>query len=170
VHRDVKPGNIIVNRQGVAKLVDLGLALFVREDHRRLSPNDSGHRSGFVEGTVAYMSPEQALDPQHVDHRSDIYSLGATFYHVVTGRLPFSGRTRNEVIIKHLQEPLIPPQEIVPDLHPMASAIIQMMMAKSPADRFQSYEELEAALSDLQRAIRGRSDTPGPVSTGRVRI
>lgn len=170
VHRDVKPGNIIVNRQGIAKLVDLGLALFVREDYRRLSPNDSGTRSGFVEGTVAYMSPEQALDAQHVDHRSDIYSLGATFYHAVTGRLPFSGRTRNEVIIKHLQEPLVPPQEIVPDLHPMASAIIQMMMAKSPADRFQSYEELENALCDLQRSIKAREGSSGQVTTSRASV
>lgn len=170
VHRDVKPGNIIVNRQGVAKLVDLGLALFVRDDHRRLSPNDSGHRPGFVEGTVAYMSPEQALDPQHVDHRSDIYSLGATFYHAVTGRLPFSGRSRNEVIIKHLQEPLIPPHEIVPDLHPMASAIIQMMMAKSPSDRFQSYEELENALGDLQRSIKSRESSASQGTTSRLRV
>ncbi|MBY0526798.1 MAG: protein kinase [Gemmataceae bacterium] len=148
VHRDVKPGNILLARDGTAKLADLGLALVVEQ---RLSADRKEEGNGErLAGTVAYMAPEQAATGR-VDHRSDIYALGATFYHAVTGRLPFGGRTRMEVILKHSREPLQPAHEACGDLDPTASAIIARMMAKAAEDRYQTCEELLADLRSLQQ-------------------
>jgi ferredoxin/tRNA A-37 threonylcarbamoyl transferase component Bud32 len=146
VHRDVKPANILLARDGTAKLADLGLALIVENE-----PNGSSKEAGpGLAGTVAYMSPEQAARADSVDHRSDIYALGATFYHAITGRFPFSGRTRIELLYKHANEPARPPQEIVPDLPAAVSAVILRMLAKKPENRFQDYADLRAALLELQ--------------------
>ena len=140
VHRDVKPGNILLAKDGTAKLADLGLAVFV-------DSNPSGGSSGQgMAGTVAYMPPEQAMSARTVDHRSDMYALGATFYHLVTGQIPFQGATRMEVILKHAKEPLKPPHEVVPDFPREVSDVIVKMMAKAPADRYQTYDDLLDAL------------------------
>jgi len=150
VHRDVKPGNILVNRDGTAKLADLGLAVLV--DARRTAAGES------LAGTAAYMAPEQASGAE-VDHRADQYALGATFYHALTGRLPFTGRTRVEVMLKHARDPVVPPHQLVADLDPAASAVIARMLAKQPADRFPDYDALLRALLDLQ-ARAGRPPAP----------
>ena len=95
------------------------------------------------------MPPEQATRIHTIDHRSDIYSLGASFYHLVTGQIPFQGTTRMEVILKHAKEAPVPPHELVPGLPPRISDVILKMMAKSAADRYQSYDELLLALHEL---------------------
>ncbi|MFQ3592038.1 MAG: protein kinase [Gemmataceae bacterium] len=132
VHRDVKPGNILITREGKAKLADLGLAR---------SQQDGKSTAG----TIAYMPPEQANSGE-IDLRSDIYALGATLYHAITGRLPFPGKTLQEVLFKHANQPLDPPETLVPGIWPSLSQLIQDMMAKSPADRPQSYPELIAEI------------------------
>jgi serine/threonine protein kinase len=132
VHRDVKPGNILITREGKAKLADLGLA----------RSQEDGNSTA---GTIAYMPPEQANSGE-IDLRSDVYALGATLFHAVTGRLPFPGKTLQEVLFKHANQPLDPPESLVPGIWPGLSHLIQEMMAKSPADRPQSYPELLAEI------------------------
>ncbi|MFL5339307.1 MAG: serine/threonine-protein kinase, partial [Gemmataceae bacterium] len=158
VHRDVKPGNILLTPEGTAKLADLGLAVSLDTDR-------NGHG---LAGTVAYMSPEQATRPAAIDHRSDIYSLGATFYHLLTGQIPFQGSSRMEVILKHAKESPVPAHELVPELPPLASEVIDRMMAKSQADRYPTYDDL---LLDLHR-LHGML-TPGstrPTGSGTFRM
>jgi ferredoxin/tRNA A-37 threonylcarbamoyl transferase component Bud32 len=135
VHRDVKPGNILITRDGKAKLADLGLA----------RSQEDGNSTA---GTIAYMPPEQANSGE-IDLRSDIYALGATLFHAITGRLPFPGKTLQEVLFKHANQPLDAPESLVPGIWPELSQLIQDMMAKSPSDRPQSYPEL---LAEIHRA------------------
>jgi serine/threonine protein kinase len=145
VHRDVKPGNILLSRDGGVKLADLGLAI-IEESQRTLKPsNVHGPNSGIV-GTAAYMSPEQC-NGEPVDHRSDIYSLGATFYHMIVGDMPFQGKNRVEVMIKQVTERPVPPHHLVPGLDPVVSDVILHMMRKDPNERYQTYDDL---LNDLQ--------------------
>src|SRR5262245_21114577 len=147
VHRDVKPGNILLTKEGAGKLADLGLAVLVDRDR--------GAASGALAGTAAYMAPEQADGA--IDYRADIYSLGATFYHVVTGQTPFQGSSRAEVIRKHARESAVVPHELAPHLPEAASALIMKMMAREPAERFQTYDELLSALSGLDHGLNGPS-------------
>jgi serine/threonine protein kinase len=144
VHRDVKPANILIAKDGTAKLADLGLATLVTQNHETRT-DDSINTEGLA-GTVAYMAPEQASNPQAVDHRADIYALGVTFYHILTGQLPFNGRSRMEVLLKHAREEAVPPHQIVPEIDPGVSEIIAKMMSKSPANRHATYADL---LNDL---------------------
>ncbi|VTS06028.1 serine/threonine-protein kinase [Tuwongella immobilis] len=148
VHRDIKPANILLTRDGVAKLADLGLAVLVSEgDSDQGVVSNSGDR---MAGTIAYMAPEQAVSGSQIDHRADIYALGCTFYHVLTGVLPFEGRSRIEVLYKHSRETARPAHELVSELRPEVSAVLSRMMAKDPKDRYQSYTELRLALQALQ--------------------
>lgn len=159
VHRDVKPGNILLARDGGVKLADLGLAL----THSWHSP--AIETSVVLAGTVAYMSPEQAQGSGEVDHRSDIYALGATLYHAITGEMPFKGKNRMEMMFKHATEVPPPPHQLVPGIDPAFSDLLFIMLAKKPAERFQTYDDLIAALT----ALTSRSDSmiaiPSTVST-----
>jgi serine/threonine protein kinase len=145
VHRDVKPGNILLAKDGTAKLADLGLAVVLP---RRGKEQTHTALADGMAGTIAYMSPEQALSAAAVDQRSDIYALGATFYHALTGGVPFKAKTRLDVMIKHAKEAPAPPHELVPGVDPAASAVVLRMMAKDPNQRYQDYGEL---LADLDR-------------------
>lgn len=158
IHRDIKPGNILIHREGQAKLADLGLAV-VRQE---CGSSESGQESPGIAGTVAYMAPEQARGSGPVDERSDIYALGATLYHAVTGRVPFLGRTRAEVLRKHASEPLIPPEDLVPDLHPGFARLLGRMLAKHPQDRPASYDEL---IGDLRRMLDPAPALPPTAAT-----
>jgi serine/threonine protein kinase len=149
IHRDVKPGNVLVTRAGGSKLVDLGLATLARPE---ADAADAGSEP--PEGTIGYMSPE-ALTGAPCDHRSDIYSLGATLFHLAAGRLPFAGRSAAEVILKHLRQPPPALHESVPGVPPQLSAVIQAMMAKDPAGRYQTYEDLRSDLELLRGAGAG---------------
>lgn len=147
IHRDVKPKNIMITRDGVAKLADMGLA-------RATSDKEAAEQeAGRAYGTPYYISPEQIRGEVNIDHRADIYSLGATFYHMVTGRVPFDGPTPTAVMHKHLREPLVPPDHINPKLSSGVAEIIEVMMAKDRNDRYANCRDL---LEDLKAVREGR--------------
>jgi serine/threonine protein kinase len=159
VHRDVKPGNLLLARDGHVKIADLGLAIVFDARGRRVA---GGEPSALPAGTAAYISPEQAGGWGEVDFRADIYSLGATLYHALTGRVPFEGRSALEMISKHLQTPLTPPGRVATGIPEECSEVVMRMMAKRPEDRFASYDELRAALGRAagdRRAPRPLADS-----------
>ncbi len=136
IHRDIKPENIMLTREGVPKLADLGLARQMDSEMTALT------RTGTAMGTPYYMAPEQATDAKRADERSDLYSLGATWYHMVTGAVPFEGETSFEVFQKHMKEPLRPPEAVRKGIPRQVSMTIQRLMAKEPDQRVQSAGEL----------------------------
>ncbi len=143
IHCDIKPDNIMLTGNGKAKLADLGLA--------RCPDDFKDNNSERVWGTPQYISPE-AMIGAPLDTRSDIYSLGATFYQFITGQFPFTGNTNAEIARKHVEEPLIPPKAINPDIPENVSHIVIKMMAKNPIMRYQNAAEL---IDDLRIARRG---------------
>jgi serine/threonine protein kinase len=147
VHRDVKPSNIMVGRDGAVKLLDFGLARGVGIDVTTLT------RTGTIVGTPSYMSPEQ-FDTHGVDERSDIYSLGVVLFEMLTGKLPFTGQTPVAVAIKHKIEPARPPRDLRPDLPAWIDRVVVRCLEKDPARRFPTASDLSAEL----RRVRG----PGP--------
>ena len=159
VHRDIKPDNIILHEQGRVKLADLGLARPVSD-----LLNES---QGSVMGTPEYISPER-LQGQVADNRCDIYSLGATLYHALTGRLPYTGSSPAEIARRHLTDPLTPPRQLVPDLREDVSALVEIMMSKRPYHRYGSAAELAVELERLGQGLplsRGaHPDAQQPVS------
>lgn len=145
IHRDIKPENLMLTRGGVAKLCDLGLAQLPEADRQ------DGTRGRVVVGTADYISPEQARGQGSVDTRSDIYSLGATLFHMVTGRVPFPGQSRADAIAKHVSDPAPSARLANRSISPEVDALIQRMMAKRPEDRFQTPKDLYRELERLRR-------------------
>jgi len=143
IHRDIKPDNIMITEGGEVKLADLGIA-------RNLKESTSDVEKSTVYGTPLYMSPEQALG-MDLDGRTDIYSLGATAYHMVTGRVPFKAEKAVDVLKKHINEPLIPPDAVNPAVPEQVSRLIQIMMAKDPEERFQSAMEVVEEIKHIQK-------------------
>ncbi len=147
IHRDVKPDNLLLDDHGCVKVADLGLVKTPRlaSPDRPDGPADlTGTRMAL--GTPAYMAPEQCRDAATVDHRADIYALGATLYVLVTGRPPFDGASAVELMTQHAYEPLVPPEAIVGRVPKELSAVILKMLAKSPDDRFASMAEVVRTL------------------------
>lgn len=149
VHRDVKPENIMFDKEGNAKLADFGLVKL----------NDTGDagltQSGVAIGTPHYISPEQAKGESTIDIRADIYSLGATLYRMVTGRTPFKGKSPFVVMSKHVSEEPKPPEKLNPDLSDNCVALIDRMMAKKPKDRHTTPAEL---ITDINWALGDDED------------
>jgi eukaryotic-like serine/threonine-protein kinase len=147
IHRDVKPKNIILATTGVAKLTDLGLARATDDKHAAES------EAGKAYGTPYYISPEQIRGDVDIDFRADIYSLGATMYHLVTGQPPFDGDTPSAVMHKHLKQPLIPPDHINTALSAGIGEIIEIAMAKNRDERYHGTAEM---LEDLKLVRDGQ--------------
>ncbi len=144
IHRDIKPGNIMLTPRGEVKVSDFGIA-------RMSTSAETIAETAAVLGTASYLSPEQAQG-QAVDGRSDIYSLGCVLYEMVTGRPPFLGESPVAVASKHVLEQPTPPSKLNRDVTPDLDAVILRAMAKNPANRYQSAEEFRA---DLERVKRG---------------
>ena len=164
IHRDIKPDNIMLTNNGRAKLADLGLA--------RVAGELDDSESDEVMGTPQYISPEH-LTGAPMDIRSDIYSLGATFFHLITGKFPFEGRSATEIARKHLEEKLRSPREINPDVPEAVCQIIMKMMAKSIKARYQDAEELVDDLRQVRRGKNPSTATGGisvPTSTGGIKL
>ncbi len=156
VHRDIKPDNILVSSRGVAKLADLGLA-------KRPAEDADLTLSGSVVGTPYYIAPEQAEGREDIDIRADLYSLGATLYHMVVGEVPFSGPTPAAVMLKHLKDPPPDPRKKVPHLSAACAALILRLMEKDRHKRIQSPDRL---MKEIDAILRGERAV-GPVGAGR---
>ena len=147
IHRDVKPKNIMITSDGRAKLADMGLA--------RLATDEAVAQAeaGRAFGTPYYISPEQIRGEVDIDFRADIYSLGATLYHALTGRVPFDASTPAGVMHKHLKQPLIPPDHINTELSVGIGEIVEVMMAKERSHRYSSTTDV---LVDLEAVAAGQ--------------
>jgi serine/threonine-protein kinase len=144
VHRDIKPHNVLVDGEGRVKVTDFGIA---RAGTSQMT------ETGSIVGTAQYLSPEQARGGE-VDPRSDLYSLGVVLYELLTGKTPFDGETPVEIAMKHLSTAPKPPSKLRPDIPPDLDMVVMRALAKTPDDRYQSADEMEA---DLERVARGAS-------------
>ncbi len=140
IHRDLKPANIMITKQGIPKLVDFGVASTVDVEEKI--------KEGIV-GSPYYISPD-AINSLPLDQRSDIYSLGASFYHAFTGFTPFDGNSADEVLLKHLNAKPVPLRKRNPKVSNALGRIIEKMMAKKPEDRYQNYNDIIKDLKSLK--------------------
>jgi len=161
IHRDIKPGNLIVDRQGVVKILDLGLARFNEDSERLTAQLDI---NSFL-GTADYLSPEQGIDSSKADHRADIYALGATFHFLLTGRPPFHGSTPTEKLIAHQTQKPRPVIESRPDTPRDLNDLILAMLEKNRDRRTQS----AAAVVECLRPWLEKEIAP-PAEKSRVRL
>ncbi|MHC5075028.1 MAG: serine/threonine protein kinase [Planctomycetota bacterium] len=148
IHRDIKPKNIMIDKEGVVKLADMGLA------RETADIETAKTEAGKAYGTPYYIAPEQIRGEIDIDGRVDLYALGGTFYHMVTGRVPFKAENPAEVMKKHLREELTPPDHINTELSAGVSEVIEIMMAKKKENRYTTADEL---LVDLYALREGQS-------------
>ena len=152
VHRDIKPGNLLVDAAGTVKILDMGLASSQTPDD---APADRPTASGKMVGTVQYVAPEQAANAHNVDHRADIYSLGCTLYRLLTNRVPFEAETAMQTILAHRERPVPKLADSVADVPDGLQDVLDRMMAKDPDRRYQSAAEV---MADLQAVVPDAAD------------
>lgn len=162
LHRDIKPANILFNEESEPKLVDFGLA--------RVAEDEGGERESTIWATPYYVAPEK-IRREKEDFLSDMYSLAGTLYHAVTGRVPFDAPTVEELIAAHVNEPLVPPNQVLPEISAPTSDALAQAMAKQPRDRFRTYSEFMTALEMsrsqlLIRQFRSTAAEEEPTETG----
>src|SRR5580698_5829257 len=155
VHRDIKPGNVMVTRNGDVKVMDFGIARAMSDAQSTMT------QTAQVIGTAQYLSPEQARG-ERVDSRSDLYSAGCLLYELLTGRPPFTGDSPVAIAYQHVRENPIPPSRVDPEIPRWADAIVLKAMAKDPAARYQSAGEMR---SDIQRGLAGMPVAAPPSSS-----
>ncbi|HUT31847.1 MAG TPA: serine/threonine-protein kinase [Planctomycetota bacterium] len=154
VHRDIKPSNILVTPHGMVKVADFGLA-------KRMSSETGVTRTGQIVGTALYLPPEVALG-QAADARSDLYSLGAAFYHLLSGRAPFEATSLAEMVLKHTEAEVAPLGDVAPGTPPALCHLIHRLLRKNPAERYESGEELLDALTRVERQLEAAGPAPAP--------
>ncbi len=147
LHRDIKPDNIMIDQAKIPKLLDMGISKNLGEE----GPKSTS--TGFLVGTPHYMSPEQARGDDALDFRSDMYSLGCTIYHVVSGQVPFDGENVADVLHKHALAPFSSPKNIKSEISNECVELLRVMMSKSPAERHASWDEL---IKDIRRVMKGQ--------------
>ena len=154
IHRDVKPGNVLLTREGAVKVADFGIARAISDQS-----DQNLTKTGSVMGTATYFSPEQARGA-NVDPRSDVYSLGCVIYEMLTGRPPFQGENAVAIAYKHVQEAPVSPRLVDPAIPDTLEAITLKCLAKNPANRYPSAQDLRA---DLTRYLQGARIMAEPV-------
>src|SRR6266513_3049454 len=158
VHRDIKPGNVMLTRTGEVKVMDFGIARAVSDAQATMT------QTAQVIGTAQYLSPEQARG-ERVDARSDLYSTGCLLYELLTGRPPFLGDSPVAIAYQHVRENPVPPSRLDPEIPAWADAIVLRSMAKSPDERYQSAAEMG---TDIKRALSGVPVAPPTEMYGRT--
>jgi serine/threonine protein kinase len=143
IHRDIKPGNILFNPNNTPKVVDFGLSLSI---------DTTDHFDGEIWGTPYYVAPEK-LEREKEDFHSDLYSLGATLFHAISGRPPYEGEDPNEVAMKHLSGKVVSLKAFVPDISDQTAYAVSKSMARYPEDRYESYAAFIEQLEDAKRRI-----------------
>ena len=158
VHRDIKPGNVMVTRRGVVKVMDFGIARALQSGVTSMT------QTGMVVGTPQYLSPEQALG-RGVDARSDLYSTGCMLFELLTGRLPFDGDSPLSIAYQHVQEEPPPPSRINQSVQPAVDALVARALRKNPAERFPTAEAMQDEVERVATAAKG-APTPLVISDG----
>src|SRR5437899_9986601 len=156
LHRDIKPGNILFDADHEPKLIDFGLARSVEAEPENTS---------VTEGTPYYVAPEK-IKRERETFLSDMYSLGCTLYHALTGHVPFEAPTVEELVAAHVHTPLTPPNLVVPDITERTSDALVKVMGKNPSDRFLSYDDFVMALTDARSQLLLKHYTHGPRGKG----
>lgn len=149
VHRDIKPGNVMITKNGAIKVMDFGIARAMSDSGNTLTASQT------VMGTAQYLSPEQARGSE-ADARSDIYSLGCLLYEMLTGRPPFTGESAVAIAYQHVSGLVIPPSQLNPEISPSIDALVQMSLAKDATERYQTAAEMR---EDIDRALSGQNVT-----------
>jgi eukaryotic-like serine/threonine-protein kinase len=157
LHRDIKPENIMLTQAGDVKLTDFGLAKLVADETKITA-------DGIAVGTPHYIAPEQARALKETDHRADLYALGATLFHCLTGRLPYEGDDGAEIMRRHVFEACPDPRSVDPQMTPSVADMLMKLMAKDPNQRYQSGEELAQFLDTVvgPRTSDGQAGQPAP--------